>query len=377
MGIAIPALMVDLDGRHLPEGLVRSVARLEVRDRDDEASVATLKFLLSYSEDGGIEPLDHADLLPGHLLSLTIKAPDHRLIKLFEGRITHLRPHLEVQEGEGFLEVVAMDVLAEMDLAERPRLWEGTDTDIVHGLFDEYEIFSIVGQSSYEHRLDGIAQAQAGTDASLLRRICRRNGWTCYVEPQYDGSVVARCAPRDPEEAGQPKLVLRGEGACLDWVDLQWNGTRPSKIWASAVDPLEGKVIRGQASHSDNSFGEEDILQARHAAFQQPGGMPALGHRLRHPPVAQSRIETEARAEMDAERFMVEARGSLSPERYGQLLRARRPVDLVGLGRRYSGRWWLREVVTELADGTLHQTFVAERNALSPIHQQQQQEQQP
>ena len=105
--------------------------------------------------------------------------------------------------------------------------------------------------------------------------------------------------------------------------------------------------------------------------------MPALGHRLRHGPVAQSRLETEARAEMDAERFMVEARGSLDPERYGRLLRARRPVDLVGLGRRYSGRWWLREVVTELANGALHQTFVAERNALSPIHQQQQQEVRP
>ena len=60
----------------------------------------------------------------------------------------------------------------------------------------------------------------------------------------------------------------------------------------------------------------------------------------------------------------IEARGELDPARYRGLLRAHRPVLIKGVGDRLSGSYYVAELRTEMAEGTLTQSFVAVSNAL-------------
>ncbi len=60
---------------------------------------------------------------------------------------------------------------------------------------------------------------------------------------------------------------------------------------------------------------------------------------------------------------MIELRAELDPALYRGLLRARRPVLVRGVGRRFSGIYYVESVRTTLENARLLQTFVAVRNA--------------
>ena len=60
---------------------------------------------------------------------------------------------------------------------------------------------------------------------------------------------------------------------------------------------------------------------------------------------------------------VVSASGSLDVARYGQLLRARKPVAVRGAGELYDGMWFVRSVTTTLKRGGMTQSYSLDRNA--------------
>ena len=67
---------------------------------------------------------------------------------------------------------------------------------------------------------------------------------------------------------------------------------------------------------------------------------------------------------------MIELRAELDPSLYRGLLRARRPVLVRGVGRRFSGIYYVQSVRTTLEGATLLQSFVATRNATGQTGQE-------
>jgi hypothetical protein len=113
----------------------------------------------------------------------------------------------------------------------------------------------------------------------------------------------------------------------------------------------------------------DDAAAAVEEGLKAAGATGSVGL-VRDPFPLDEAIGTETTAATDAARLVIELRAELDPALYRGLLRARRPVLVRGVGRRFSGVYYVQSVRTTLEEATLVQSFVATRNATGQTGQE-------
>jgi hypothetical protein len=131
---------------------------------------------------------------------------------------------------------------------------------------------------------------------------------------------------------------------------------------AAALDPIGKQIVRGDGTAALPLLGGDDAAAAVESGLKAAGATASVAL-LRDPFPLDEAIGAETTAATDAARFVIELRAELDPALYRGLLRARRPVLVRGVGRRFSGVYYVQSVRTTLEGSTLRQTFVSTRNA--------------
>lgn len=355
---------VTLDGKRLEAGALALLTRAEVRESDVDPTVAALRFNLSQLPDGEFAPVDEALFTPAAPLALDIEAPGSNPLRLFEGFVTHVRPHFERIESNCYVEILAMDAAVVLDAEERVTSYpDMTDTDAAAQIFDRYKIDLSSEPTIARHEADKQLLVQRGTDWDFVQRLARRNGFVCYLEPDpATGKTAAFFRPRAVTGTPQADLTVLREGANLLWIDFQLVMSGPARVRGAALDPIEKRLVRGDGAPALAAMGEA-LLDAEIEAGLTGAGAAAAVALLRDPQPLDQAIAAAAAAATDRALLAVEARGEVDPALYRGLLRARRPVLVKGVGRLFAGAYYVRAVRTTLEEGALRQTFVAERNA--------------
>jgi len=366
-----PRINVLVAGSPLDPAVLAQLTRAEVRESDRDPSVLALRFRLVQRADGEFGPLDDDLFEPGVLLSFEIEPPGGVIQRLFEGPITHIRPHFEGIPSNAYVEVLAMDAAVMLDAEERIVAWPNvTDSDVVSQVLSGYQIPVQPENTSVLYDEDRQLLIQRGTDWRFLQHLAERNGARFYFE--YDdaqGKVVAHFAPPDVDGTPQPDVALLQEGSSLNWADLQLVATGPVTMTASALDPIRKQIVRGDGAFALALLGDDDAAAAVEAGLKAAGATASVAF-VRDPFPLDEAIGAETTAATDAARFVIELRAELDPSLYRGLLRARRPVLVRGVGRRLSGVFYVQSVRTTLEDAKLLQTFVAIRNATGQTGQE-------
>lgn len=360
-----PKIQLLRDDEPLPEQALAQLARLEIRESDWDPALLALRFNLTQQPDGAFALLDDDTFEPGARLAAEIAAPGGLSQRLFDGWVSHVRPHFEEPEANSYLEVLAMDAALLLDAEERIATYpDALDSEAAEEILGRYQIAFDGVATAHRHQEDRRLLVQRGSDWQFLRRLARRNGYVCYFEhdPQR-GEVVGHFAPRALDQEPQPDLTVLRQGANLAWIDLQLLTGGPVRHRGLAIDPLAKQLLRGEAEAEQELLGEDGLADAIEQGLVAGGAEQATAL-LRHPPPADAELDTLSRTASERDQFVVEARGELEPALYRGLLRARRPVLVKGVGRKFSGVYYVRSVRTTVDEGTLAQTFVAERNAL-------------
>src|SRR5262245_20347703 len=134
-----PSVNVLLAGSPIDGTVLAQLTRAEVRESDCDPSVLALRFRLVQRDDGEFGPIDDDLFEPGALLSFEVAAPGALLTRLFEGPITHVRPHFETIESNSYVEVLAMDAAVVLDAEERIVAWPNMkDSDVVTQVLSSY-----------------------------------------------------------------------------------------------------------------------------------------------------------------------------------------------------------------------------------------------
>ncbi|SHN13587.1 phage late control D family protein [Cryptosporangium aurantiacum] len=351
-------------GQPLDAVVLAQLTRAEVRESDCDPSVLALRFSLVQRADGEFGPLDDDLFVPGTALSFEVAPPGGLTQRLFEGVLTHVRPHFESVAANAYLEVLAMDAAVLLDAEERVAAWRNVkDSDVVTQVLAGYQLGAEVADTAVFYDEDRQRLTQRATDWRFLQHLARRNGARFYFE--YDdarGQVVGHFGPPDVTGPPQPDLVILQEGECLNWADLQLLATGPITATASALDPIAKRIVRGAGTPTLEAIGGDDAAAAVEAGLTGAGATAARAL-VRDPFPLDEAIGAETSAATDAARFVVELRAELDPALYRGILRARRPVLVRGTGRRFSGIYYVQSVRTTLQDGALLQTFTALRNA--------------
>jgi hypothetical protein len=357
-------ISVALDGEKLQADVLALLSRLEVRESDTDPTVAALRFNLSQMPSGEFSPLDDEIFLPGARLSLDVEAPGSNLARLFEGYLTHVRPHFEGIESNCYVEVLAMDAAVLLGAEERAATYpDMTDSEAVERVLERYKIPLSIEPTGARHDERKQLLVQRASDWDFVCSLARRNGYVCYFEPDASGKTLAHFKHRALGDTPQADLTMLREGSNLQWLDIQFVMTGPVRYVGAAIDPIAKRLVRGEGEPEERPLGDALLDQAVARGLTAAGATGAQAF-LRNPAALEEVIRVEATAATDRAMFAIEARGELDPALYRGLLRARRPVLIKGIGRTFAGLFYVRAVRTVFEEGALSQTFVAERNAV-------------
>jgi hypothetical protein len=354
---------VWIDGQPMDDSEER-VLELRIDECTDGCSSLQMTLDLAPGGHGEWEPLDDGRFALLHRVTVTLSLAGgedaaYTEARLFDGYITAVEACFgAARVPDSRLELSALDASGLMHLEEKTRNWgEVSDADIVKQLYQQYGFDADVDPATPVRDPRRGTMLQRGTDAELIRQLARRNGFEAYVEataaPVVAGGAVGAGVvghfhmPRVDQPA-QPALVLMPRTSpSLNQLRARWESHRPTVIRGAHIDERTQRVRSSEVSAPRfNRLGttsRADILAARLPAIL-PGQPELEAVALQHGCVPHDLAELEALAWSDflEADWLVEGKGVVNGLAYPQILRARRPVELVGAGRLLDGKWYVR-----------------------------------
>lgn len=350
-------LHVEIDGNETKD-IYGDLVSLEVELDEDLAGMFRLSLAMLLRADGTWRHLDDRRLVLWKPVVVTA-GPAGACRQLITGYITQVRPDF----GGGLaccrLDIWGMDATVLMDRKQQIRDWPNkSDSDIATETFHSYGLTPNVTDTGIVHdeRVSTIIQRES--DIQLLRRLAARNGYECFV----DGGTGYFRRPA-VDAAPQPVLAVQsGNGRNVNRFWLQVDALTPANVTMSATAPVTGEVLTETADGSD-----QPTLGANTADSYLGPGMPSglvqAGHVVT---TGSQEMAALCQGLYDRNSWFVTGGGEVDGYRYGSVLMPRRTVTIEGIGKTYSGDYYVTHVTHRFTKDGYTQIFRVKRNALMP-----------
>ncbi len=361
----MPAVSYTLFIDDKPAGpdLLAAIQQIEVEDNADMADMLRLRVAIAPRDDCSDWAVLDEDLfrrLTKIRVVVTIgSGPAEPLIEV---DVTETSANFANQPGQSVLNVVAMDPTGRMNLDEKVRPWPNmADSVIATVIFGEYGFEAEVKQTQPARQEVDYTTIQRGTDIQFLRQLAERNGYECYVELNpRTGQLEGHFHPPQLEQSPQGVLsVNMGQATNVNSFNARNDMLRPTTAQVTGLD------IETQA---------DQPAQVASLGLVEQGSKPTLsGDRprrvlLSRTSLAQTgELQTYAQAVVDRSAWAITADGELNTVAYGGILRAKRPVNVRGAGRQFSGTYYVEKVLHTLTGEGYTQRFTLRRNALGLV----------
>lgn len=354
-----------LDGTEVRDDVYRDVNAIEVIEHAAEPAAFAVRLSLVLRPDGTYHALDDDDadtFAPWRRLTIQAGFGDAADV-LVDGYIGGLTPHFGRDDAESSLIVWGHDAAYAMDQEEKIVAWgDRKYSDIAVEIFKLHGLEADVADTQVLHAVDDAMMLQRSSDWSFLKHLAERVGYEVYVRG-------ARGYFRPPTLTATPQadLALRfGAGASnLVWFKPQMSSDMPTQISVARADPLSKRVQRVTVEESpQHPLGGDATTRFREG--RSAPGAPRLI--VRHQPVgSQQEMEALAAGVRRRTDWAVTGEGEIDGRRYGRSLRARETVLIKGLGRTFSGAYYVTEVLHHLTRTEYRQRFKAQRNAVTVV----------
>jgi phage protein D len=357
----MPAITYTLliDGTPAATELLAAVQQIEVEEDAQLAAMLRLQLAIAVLEDGsGWSLLDDEAFGRLKRISLLASVGSGSPQPLIDAYVIETNATFSNQPGQSSLEVVAMDSTILMNLEEKIRPWPNmADGDIATVIFGEYGFLPDVESTQPTRTETDVLTIQRGTDIQFLRHLARRNGYECYVETTTP-ALLTEGHFHPPRLDGTPQGTLTvnmGAATNASNVRLRFDTIQPAS--AQVTDLAIGSQANQSASITSTSLtelGRTSLLGGdppRHVMLD-PRGLAETGE-----------LQTYAQAFVDESAWAIRAEGELDTSAYGDVLRARRPVLVRGLGQLFSGTYYVDKVQHLFTTENYAQHFSLRRNA--------------
>ncbi|MBA2715179.1 MAG: phage late control D family protein [Rubrobacteraceae bacterium] len=356
----MPAVSYTLLINGSPAGarLVDAIQQIEVEDHAGMADMMRLSVAVGVRENGsGWNVLD--DGLFGRLTSIgvTVNVGSGSAEPLIDAHVIEANVEFSNEPGRSVLRVVAMDPTVLMNLEEKVRPWpDMADSDIASTIFGEHGFTADVEQTQPSRQEVDHTTIQRGTDIQFLRQLAERNGYECYAETRGGQPLAHFHKPRLEQSAQGVLSVNMGQATNVNRFKARYDMLRPTTAHVTGLD-VETRSDQPAQVDSPSQRGL--------------GNAPALGgdhpRRVLLSQTGLSRtdeLQTYAQAVADGSTWAITAEGELNTVSYGGVLRAKRPVEVRGAGRQFSGTYYAERVLHTLRGDGYTQRFSLRRNAL-------------
>ena len=279
---------------------------------------------------------------------------------IMDGYISDIHVETTPQTAQLKATFTGVDASYVMDLQPHCKVWNDGQTyeDIAQVILTgaPYNFTAVLPESPPDAGSPPPSVTQRGTDLQFLRELARRRGYELFLT---GGTAYFR----PPVLDGTPQKQVAsnfGDKTNCDNMQLDVNGAAPTEAVAARVDRETGETITAQATTTDTNLpamGTTDITD--HRGY----GIPPTRLVVRRAPAGSpTDLANYVRAVMIRTGFWLKVTGTLNAVRYGAILRARKPVAIVGLASEYNGNYYVRKVVHTLTIRHYAMQFEAVRN---------------
>ncbi|MGB7953625.1 MAG: hypothetical protein WCF23_06555 [Candidatus Nitrosopolaris sp.] len=356
-----------------PMSLIDSLESVEVVNNDQGPD----GFQISFSVSRGGDLIDSLDY---SLLNNPLLRPFNRvrimitlgLVSrvLIDGIITHQQLTPSQEPGKSVMIVTGEDLSVMMDLEEKihvnPNMREDAIISKIISSYAQYglnpnltppiclEVPTIVERIPF-HR---------GTDLAYIKELAEKNGYVFYVEPtDVPGTCDAYWGPpyttfSNPQT--QSLLVNMGPNTNVDSINFQYNALQPQLMSGKLRDRLSDKQIFVQTSGTNLPSLSSTPVWSANMPYTRKGLLDGSG-------MTGPEANAAAQAQTDSSIDAVSATGELDSLSYGDILRAHRLVNLVGVGSSYDGIYYVNSVTHRIKIGEYKQSFNLSREGLGSI----------
>ena len=342
-----------------PAPLVEAVQEITVDCSVEEASVLRVRFGITKSVIGDWSILQFDPFRPLLPLGLRIQHGIGVPEAVINGFVSDHRVTYADDPGGSSLEVTAMDATHVMNMIEKVMPWPNMpDAAIASAIFGQYALIpQVVPTTPVLIEPEG-QTTQRGTDIRFLRRLARRNGFDCYVQPEpLSGLDIGHFHKR--ELLGVPQAVLSvsfGGDTNVSSFNVRYEATKPTAAIAVQLDTLTKTPQPGPAPASLlPPLGlEPTLLREVPPSIARPVGTGV---------VHAGDLQAAAQGIVDRSTWAVTCEGVVGAD-VGVL----RPGGLIavrGAGRLHNGYWYVTRVSHTIGAGRHEQRFEAQRNAVT------------
>ena len=361
LGIRMILLLGQTVPLPAPREALEALTNVQVTNDAQNGDGFQITFMLSKSQPTDYSLLQGGALAPqtrviiGVLLGVTPQV-------LIDGIITHHQVAPSNDPSQSTLTVSGKDVSVMLDLEEKNEKYENQpDSVIVLQLIARYAQYGLVPMITPTTDVPIMIQRvprQNETDLRFIQRMAQRNGYVFYVEPMTFGVNTAYWGPENRLGIPQPKLTM-GQGASGNLKSLHFtqdalapvspSGTFVEPITKTAIPipPLPSLRIPPLATSPTPAM--RTVLM-RNTSNQNP-----------------ATAATSALAQATNAPDPVQGNGELDSVRYGNVLRARKLVNIRGAGLSYDGTFYVKSVTHTITRGDYKQSFTVSREGTGSI----------
>jgi phage protein D len=339
-----------------PQPIVEAVEEIVVDSSLEEASLLRMRLGIAQTALGDWTVLTEDLFRP--LVPVTVRVQTGVLPEaLITGYVATQRIVYGDVAGTSTLEVSALDKTLLMNAQEKVTPWPNLpDGAIAAAIFGQHALVPMVQPTSPTLVEPEGTTIQRGSDIRFLRRLARRNGFDCYVQPEpVTGIEQGFFRPR--QTVGVPQAVLNvamGDETNVTSFSVHYAATQPTTVVAAGLDTSTKAPQPAVAPVS----------------LQPPMGIEPTLTRVLPPPIVRpadtglvrtSELQSLAQAIADHSSFALLAEGEVGPS--VGILRPGGIVNVRGAGRVYNGSYFVTRVTHTITRDDYKQRFEARRNA--------------
>lgn len=358
----VPYFQVKIDGRPQGQDVIRDILQVTYKDNIKELDSFEINITNWDAETRTFKYSDETLFDPGKELQLWMGYYGKDSMRLMlRGQITALRPGFPAGGGST-LGISGLNVLHKLRRKQRSEAYEKmTDTDIARKIADAIGIKPKTNPAPKEEKYDYLLQDNQYDIIFLMER-ARRIGYALFVEEKgEDGNA------KEPElffgrslDVRRPTYELRYGRSLIDFKPDLTTANQVGEVEVRGWDQLNKKEFKAIATRSEigiKGVGTEGGQEAIEQAFKQ-----------RREVVATKPVQSETEAKTLAIRTleenakdMVKASGSTVglPD-----LRAGSVVMIDGVGKRFSGRYFVTATTHTIGDSGYTTQFECRREEL-------------
>ncbi|MDR0493412.1 MAG: hypothetical protein LBH74_07240 [Nitrososphaerota archaeon] len=367
LGIYLSLLIGEKVPKPAPASLMDALQNVEVTVSDQSRDGFQLSFSIGR---GGADTQEYS------LLSNPLIKPFNRVIimvafgvvpkVLIDGIITHHQVNPSHEPGKSTFSITGEDLSVMMDLKDKNEEHpDQSAADIVTKIVRTYSQYDLKPEVITPDSMSKPTEirdrpSQHTSDLAYIRKLAGLYKYVFYVEPtDSPKNNIAYWGP--PDRKGRPQKELSfnmGEATNVNSINFQLNPLSQRSLKGKIQDTEKGTPVDvpSELPNSNPPLAAQPVDEIDSAN--------RITKQLRISGVSIQETMTMAQAEAQHSADALTVSGELDSSRYGDVLRARHPVTLRGVGQSYNGLYYVKKVTHSLSKGSYKQSFTLSREGL-------------